>query len=355
MTITAINGNNVTFTPPLNFKHYGDTVPTVVNTVGTLDTRAGVAHFTRKIKIISGADEGWGFHLLIYGYLYNNTILRTGSAILQGVEMRLGGQYDTENSAVKILNTVGPDPITIYRSSFVYCRSYCLDIENINNAIIRENVFFEGRRFLTRALKLNNYIFENNLMIAAIKRPTLNMDELVACYATYDAIHLTVSSIRGNLCQGSDKHGIILPFVPCSMVDNPPYSDNTAGSAMIGFAFNRIPGEACLAGSGAKVYACEVGHIAGSPATAQIIFQKFMSADSNRGVTLRFGRDADDNTAYFRNSYVSAISRPNCVECYGANGISCNGGRGVRMLAVTINGETFPMTFGMDFDIICRR
>lgn len=39
-----------------------------------------------------------------------------------------------------------------------------------------------------------------------------------------------------------------------------------------------------------------------------------MIADSNRGVTLRFGRPEpnDDNTLYFNNSYVSAISRPTC-------------------------------------------
>ena len=63
-----------------------------------------------------------------------------------------------------------------------------------------------------------------------------------------------------------------------------------------------------------------------------------MIADSNRGATLRFGRESDDNTAYFSNSYISAISRPGCTECYGSGAIFCSGGRGVRMLAVTING-----------------
>lgn len=38
-----------------------------------------------------------------------------------------------------------------------------------------------------------------------------------------------------------------------------------------------------------------------------------MVADFNRGVTLRFGRESDENTAFFRNSYVSAISRPTCT------------------------------------------
>lgn len=67
------------------YKHYGSPTTTISNSIGVLDTRAAVGHITRNIKIISGADEGWGFQLLIYGYLYNNTILRAGSAVLQGV------------------------------------------------------------------------------------------------------------------------------------------------------------------------------------------------------------------------------------------------------------------------------
>lgn len=40
-----------------------------------------------------------------------------------------------------------------------------------------------------------------------------------------------------------------------------------------------------------------------------------MIADSNRGLTLRFGipRNDDDNTAFLKNSYIAAISRPSCT------------------------------------------
>lgn len=69
-------------------------MPTITNQVGTLDTRAAVGHLTRNIKIRSGTDSGWGFHLLIYGFL-DDTILRTGNAVLSGVEFIEGGQYDT--------------------------------------------------------------------------------------------------------------------------------------------------------------------------------------------------------------------------------------------------------------------
>lgn len=71
--------------------------------------------------------------MLIQGY-NDGVRLRSGSAILQGVEFYNGGQYDTENTVLKLENTVGADPIKIYQSSFHNCKSYCLDISNINNA-----------------------------------------------------------------------------------------------------------------------------------------------------------------------------------------------------------------------------
>lgn len=63
---------------------------------------------------------------------------------------------------------------------------------------------------------------------------------MIACYATYDAIHQTTSSIKGNVCQGSDLYGFVIPYIPCTLIDTPPYDDNTASSAKIGWTFNKI-------------------------------------------------------------------------------------------------------------------
>lgn len=126
--------------------------------------------------------------------------------------------------------------------------------------------------------------------------------------------------------------------MPCSLVDSIPYNNNTIGSAVIGFILQTI-NESCLASANLKAYACQIGHIANPPNTDQITYKNFMIADSLRGVTLRFGcPDGDNKTAYFSNSYISAISRPNCPECYGLNATNCTDGFAVRMLTVTVNG-----------------
>ena len=71
-------------------------------------------------------------------------------------------------------------------------------------------------------------------------------------------------------------------------------------------------------------------------------------------MTLRMGGEGDDRTAYLRNSFITAISRPDCPECYGAGKINCNGNFAIRMLVVTINGENLPGKSGPGFDVICK-
>ena len=72
-------------------------------------------------------------------------------------------------------------------------------------------------------------------------------------------------------------------------------------------------------------------------------------------MTLRFGKEGDDRSAFFKDSYITAISRPDCPDCYGSGKIDCTDNQAVRMLAVTINGEAMPTKFGTGFDVICKQ
>lgn len=65
--------------------------------------------------------------------------------------------------------------------------------------------------------------------------------------------------------------------------------------------------------TGAKAFACSIGQICSPPGTQELHMDGFIIADCGRGVTLRFGRKGDDQTAFFTNSYITAISRPTCV------------------------------------------
>lgn len=142
---------------------------------------------SRNIKIVSGEDSGWGYRLIVNSFLDDN-ITRKGHIILEGVELKEGGQYDTEYSALEILTLLNPETSKISKSVFHNCKSYCLDLNAIMNLDVVDNVFYLGRIHHVRAISLNNYNFKNNLMVAAIKRPTFSGEDLIACYASWEEV-----------------------------------------------------------------------------------------------------------------------------------------------------------------------
>jgi hypothetical protein len=174
--------------------------------------------------------------------------------------------------------------------------------------------------------------------------------ELTAVDPSTDAI-----TIKNNICQGSDLNGYVMPFLPCSLIAASPFTNNTAGTALeVGFLLIRTTDDACLAYSGVRAYACKVGHVSSPPNTAQLQLSNYIIADSQRGLSLRFGLHGTDRSAFFSDAYITQISRPTCAICYGAGKIDCSGNTALRMLAVTINGESYPKAFDSGYDGLCK-
>jgi len=135
-----------------------------------------------------------------------------------------------------------------------------------------------------------------------------------------------------------------------------PYADNTVGSAQIGFILNTI-GQDCQAFSYAKAFACKIGQISGPMGVTTLILNHFLMVDNGRSVTLKFGdsEGRTNHTAYLYNSYISAVSRPTCAECYGPTATLCSGIHGMRMLVPSANGESTPKKFNSGFDVVCKQ
>lgn len=209
-----------------------------------------------------------------------------------------------------------------------------------------------------RLKQINNFVIDSNVMIGAISRPTFSVSEPIAC------IELTkvnpssaLLSIRNNICQGSKVNGYVFPFVSCAQLsENMPFVNNTAGSAEgNGFLLDRgITGDNCLGFSGIRAYACTVGQISNVPGTTELRYNNYIMADNKLGLSLRFGLAGTDRTATISNSYFTAISRPNCNECYSSTATKCTWNQAIRLLAVTVNGEHYPTAFGPKFDGLCK-
>lgn len=118
------------------------------------------------------------------------------------------------------------------------------------------------------------------------------------------------------------------------------FHDNAAGSCETGFMFQTLDGQTCLAASKFVTYSCEVGLMANPPGTHQrVMYNNLFFADNQRGITLRYAHEIDDNTINLQDSYFTGISKPSCPNCYSDEKLSyCQGGYAVRMFSATISG-----------------
>jgi hypothetical protein len=105
-------------------------------------------------------------------------------------------------------------------------------------------------------------------------------------------------------------------------------------------------------------YASTIGLMANPQGShIQVIYKQMFFADNERGVTLRFAHEINDDTLILQDSYFMGFSRPDCDSCYSPSTISfCNDGYAIRMLTTTISGESFPLTKEITgFDVICTQ
>ena len=69
-TIKTINTDgSITLNSTLSYTHYGANSVTINNHYGTLDARTRVGHVSRNVQIVPGPDSGWGYTVIIYGFL----------------------------------------------------------------------------------------------------------------------------------------------------------------------------------------------------------------------------------------------------------------------------------------------
>ena len=239
-------------------------------------------------------------------------------AVFDSVEFTLGGQYDTHNAALNLFNNMDASKgqTIVNKCSFSQCRSFCLYANGHNSASITNNVFYEGRLFHIKMYNVVGFTVKDNVMIAAIKRPTTQGKEAIACLELTGTVPISSNiKIEDNVCQGSAVNGFVLPFLTCSQLSSNPFVNNTAGSAEAnGFLLDRgLTSDTCLGFSGVKAYGCNVGQMASPPGTASLSYSDYILADNKLGMSLRFGLAGSDRTATLTNSFITAISRPTCT------------------------------------------
>lgn len=100
-------------------------------------------------------------------------------------------------------------------------------------------------------------------------------------------------------------------------------------------------------------YATNVGQIM-NPITSESQFKNFIMTDNIMSVILRIGGSSTVKTSFLNDSYIAAISRPDCTKCYEEGATTCTDLKGIQLLTVGSNSESLPDKFGLGFDVICK-
>lgn len=223
----------------------------------------------------------------------------------------------------------------------------CVYIDKAYNVTFDNNVMYWARKFIVLVFEVDHYTFTNNFLTAARKRSELQLNgtmltDDVAIYEQYiKPVYASAKiNVSKNLAQGSEGEGFVFPFAPCEYIDSYPFYGNTAGSCQVAFMLDHMEGEDCICSAGLIGYASEIGLMANPPGIqTQLIYQDVFFTDNERGITLRYAHETDDNTVIVRNSYFAGYSRPGCSSCYSDTAISyCKNGYAIRMFSATIGG-----------------
>ena len=313
--------------------------------------RATVGHLSRKISIIGNdSADGFGFRIVTYSF-NDGSASRTGRVVLQSVELIQGGQSETQTAAIEFLSTGRNERnSSVINCTFSNCGSYCFKTTQASNITAISNIFYIGRKYTIKLDSQTNFIFNKNLIIGVLPRPSImtsSRTETTAClfYSSIPNYQRDRINIEDNICQGSSGNGFILPFIPCNYFgDNVRLYNNEAGSCKTGFLFNwpTSGGGACASATNITAYTCGVGFIGNPPSTNLLNYSRFVMADNERALGLRHGfgtLNHDNNTALFTNSWISALARPSCTYCYGDLATDCINNEGIRMMVSTSNGQ----------------
>ena len=123
-------------------------------------------------------------------------------------------------------------------------------------------------------------------------------------------------------------------FTKCGNENHQIFEQNVAGSAQIGHLLHEGDGY-CAVGNELIAYGCEVGAMGIANGARKLYYKKLLIIDSRVGVALKLARKGRDLNAFVQNSFISAIERPSCPDCFGENATKCRNNEGIKMFVAT--------------------
>ena len=373
--ITAVSGNTVSFTEPLEYMHYGQ----LQNFGGkTLDERAEVGLLSRNITIQgddSSSQDGFGGHLII----------RDGSTThLSNIELRTMGQarndargFDGQGRYPIHWHLAGDSARGSYLKDSSIHNSFnrCATIHGSNGVLLERNVAYNAVGhcyFIEDGAEVDN-VLRNNLGLSTHRpddgKQLLASDNSFPGPATYWITHPN-NTIEGNVAAGSEGTGFWIalpehPTGPSATTSVWPrrtplkrFANNVAHSSdRDGLHVDRGPTGSPDGAVDTTVYkpVSNPSDPNSEPVTAN--FENFTAySNRGRGVWLR-GKDHALTGAMLADNAIGATFASNETVLKGSVLVGESANKGtpepyeVRQGRVGLDGRSLPRSYNMSFNI----
>lgn len=248
--------------------------------------RGEVALLTRNIVIDAEDIESWGGQIVtsdtqeMYG---TEMIDRTGSTIMQNVEIFNCSQIDTFKAAVRF------ESAATHASSVTNCSihngySWGLNIMGSSNINVSNNVFFNFRPIGLGVQKSRNCTVDNNIVGGIVDRTTVEAGDGVvdkaggiSICAYQEGDECPDMFVRNNIIAGAVYGGLVMPGHDCGDTSG-RYGGNVAHSihgikSGNGLNMKNAPSQTeCTEFSDFKAYKCYYQGAFGYPKSKRVIF-----------------------------------------------------------------------------------
>lgn len=166
----------VTLQTPLNYYHWGASTSTAADYNG-VDMRGEVLLLSRNIRIVGEDIESWGCQIVTSDSVEvdaatGNIVTRTGSSIMDSVEIYNCSQIDTFKAALRFESAVQSHS-SVTNSAIHNGLGWGINVKASKNILFKDNVIFGFRPIGVGIDVSHNITFDNNVVGKVEHRTTL--------------------------------------------------------------------------------------------------------------------------------------------------------------------------------------
>lgn len=222
-----ITSGKVVATSTMNYYHWGQATSTAPDYNG-VDIRGEVLLLTRNVVIDAEDIESWGGQIVTSDTVevYDGVMtFRSGTTIMDNVEIFNCSQIDTEKSAIRF-ESAASNFSSITNSALHNGYAWGINVAMSANVVIDNNVVFQFRPLGIATQNSKNVTIDNNVVGGIVERTTLDFDGPMvdkgggySICALKDGDPCTDVRVRNNIAAGTPYAGFVTVGHDCGKYD----------------------------------------------------------------------------------------------------------------------------------------